>query len=341
MNDILVFVVQSKIFLWLAVAVILFIITAASLLRKRDAIPSTDQKQTVGWQRLFMRLATASFLAALMGTGLVLLFRPSFTSSVAPQQENQRPIDAIYILDISVSMQNYIIHSIPSGDCVDRYGVVRMENGIGRKDCYAITILDRLLARNQNANVAVILFGGTSVIVGPTNDHKSLINAVWFNWEESKSQSLVGATDIKQALVKAWLMLNVEAAQRQKEVPIIMASDFADEDFNAFIELLSSLKAEQANMLAVAIGSPAEYLKSIKEILGESSVFAIENAEDIEKISLILDVRDAEQDNDGADELHLVGGLSKRTAFASAMLVAALAVSIVCVRTIRWPGGVK
>lgn len=335
--DVLSFLAQSWIFLWSIVASILIIFALAYLLRKPRAILSYNQKIEIGWLKRLTRLFMPALIVLLLGGGLIMLIRTNVATS-EDILERKRTIDAVYLLDISGSMASY--YSLASGDdCIDRKGFVRIEGGRVRADCAVITVLDRLLVRNSQVNVLVILFGGTVISVGPTTDHDGLMDAVWFNWAkvQYQSYSLTSATDIKQALLKAWAILKYVGGE-PGQTPIIIASDFGDWDQNALIQLIYKLADEGANMVAIGINYNTSVLERIRDRLGAARVLTIDNPEDIENISLDLGGQSPAPDIYTDRDLHLEKGFSESVLLGTGMLATALVLGILFVRTIRLPG---
>jgi hypothetical protein len=331
--DILVTAAQSTLFLWSTFFGIVLAILAARILRKRKSIPLPYVTENRG--RHFLIRASPIGIVLLGSMGLLQLLQPIVTFAEYPPQHQRSQIDAVYLLDVSGSMGIPIL-SERQADCLDWHGVLRVKNDGRSGVCIAINTLEKLLQLNEGANVAVILFGGGSVVVGPAVDHESIMNAVWFNWEKSKTQSFTNATDITQALKQALGLL------KGKTAPIIIASDFGDFDSATFFAFLSRLKTAGMNIAAVAIGFSDYNLSKVQEAIGEQFVFPIRDRKDIENISVKFNKssREGSQgDNYRSGVFNFDGGLSNRVVLGMGMLTVALVACVVLMRPIRWPGG--
>ncbi len=338
MIEILISLARSSIFLWSAVAVTALILVAAWTIKKHHTIPLGDKAEPIAWPKRCASLAVIIVIFLLIIGGLVMLVHPSTT----PQQilpKEQRPIDAIYLLDFSGSMS---ASAFPGNtNCADDYRVTSIENGSARKDCTAITLLDKLLLRNPGANILVIIFGGTDVIIGPSAERESLLNAVWLNWKLSQSLSFTGATDIKQALGKAIMFSSQEKGFSQNRIPVIIASDFEDDEPPALMQLLAALVNKKFNLVAFVMENEGynSSVDQLKNILGEASVFIISDVEALDTTSLNLDLQKPNTEISASGVASPEVGLSLRIVLGAAMLIAALTTGVIFMRPVRWPKG--
>lgn len=335
--DFLAYWIHSLLLLWLTVGVVTIAVIWLAVTKKRIFIISFGLRH-FSWynslQGVFVVLAILTFIIS----GLTLLLRPNVFGDIKSTPIiSGSNIDAIYVLDLSASMYRriHVAGSIPdksAQDCVDFNGTVRIEQGLNGKDCSAITLLDKFLKDNPEINIAVVIFGGAPIIIGPTKDHRALIDSVWLIWERGRSQRFTNATDIFQALVQANLLIK----DNTDEIEFIVVSDFEDNNFEQALSYLAEIK-ENHKVWAVAINSNLQYedIERIEYVLGRQFTFLVKNPANIYDINI-----DVSSNPEGYDNIFEnrppANSLSWKNLIGVGMLFMAMICSVLFLRTIRW-----
>lgn len=327
-TDLLAYWAQSILLVWLTVGALTIAVICLAAIKKRTFITCFGLERFRWPNRLqaaLVLLATVAFTTS----GLVLLLRPNTFGSnqSTPTTTN---IDAIYILDLSLSMSTEsLISGGPRQDCVDLNGVVRIEKGLNRKDCFAITMLDKFLRDNPGTNIAVVIFGGAPIVIGPTKDHKALIDSVWFSWARSRNQKFANATGISQALVRAELLLKDSLGKTE----LIVASDFLGVNFEQTVLRMRELK-KNYKIWAIFIGNDLHF-KDIENALGQQFTFLVKHPAKIDEISITVSPNLEKYEYLPENQLS-ADSLSWSNLIGTGMFFAAMICLVLFLRTIRW-----
>ncbi len=339
MNDLLSFLAQSYIFLWPTVATTTTIVVVMGILRKRHSFFFTEARIK---ERLVLPLTVGLIFGLIIG-GLIILLQPRTFSSESYSELSPPPIEALYLLDVSGSMSmSNITWGIEDWgiDCVDEKGKARIQNGGRRPDCIGAILLEKLLAKNPQSNVAVLMFAGATVTIGPTTDHETLMDTVWLNLQQNDGHRFTNATNIRGALAKALEILMKSGDENYlRSVPVIIASDLGDANQKLFLSLLTKLKEKGLNIIVFAIGAGEEDIIKTRVALGNKSVFVIEKKEDLKNVSLEFPKIFLNHQKLSENRVSEMKISSFTINVGVGMLVSSLFLSIWLIRTVRWPGG--